>query len=65
MLVLEAVQPIFYNGRIVEAGEKLTCPLDFGKKLIKNKVAKMPMNEKQEVIKEEKPQTQKRGRAKK
>lgn len=41
MVVLEAIEPVFLNGIIVEPGSKFSCSFDFSKKLIANNSAKL------------------------
>lgn len=45
MMILKAIEPIFLNGRIVEAGEAFSCNAAFAKKLVESKTAEIPETE--------------------
>lgn len=47
MVILEAILPVFVNGRVLEAGSKFSCPSDFAAKLIENESAKLYLEEKE------------------
>jgi len=46
MVVMEALKPVFINGRIVETGSKFSCSPDYSRKLIENKTARLLIQEK-------------------
>ncbi|MCT8975500.1 Rho termination factor N-terminal domain-containing protein [Clostridium sp. CX1] len=39
MVILKALNPVFLSGRIIQEGDKFSCPPDFAKKLIENQCA--------------------------
>lgn len=41
MVVMEAINPVFIDGRVVEPGSMFSCSLDFSKKLLDGKSAKL------------------------
>lgn len=45
--ILEALKPIFVNGRIVDIGSKFSCSHDFAKKLVENESAKLVTQDEQ------------------
>lgn len=41
MVVMEALKPVFINGRIVEVGSKFSCSNEYAKKLVEGKSARL------------------------
>lgn len=41
MVIMKALEPVFIDGRIVEAGSKFSCSSDFSKRLIEGKSAEL------------------------
>jgi hypothetical protein len=41
MKLMVALKPVFLNGKVVEAGDKFSCPDDFAKKLIASDSAEL------------------------
>lgn len=61
MVVLEAIHPVFLEGRIIEPGGKFSCPRSFAMKLVENQSAKLSVaNNDKEDNQEAQPKTTKR-----
>ena len=62
MVVLEAIHPVFLEGRIIEPGGKFSCPRSFAMKLVENQSAKLPADNNDKVDIQEEPQPKKTKR---
>lgn len=45
MKIMEAIKPVFINGKVIEIGDKFSCPDDFANKLIESNSAKQVFQE--------------------
>lgn len=63
MVILNALKPVFIDGRIVEVGNKFSCSIDYSEKLIEGGSAELV--EKEETVKSspKKAKTQKKKAA--